>query len=215
MQVAVIGANGGVGHRLLPQLVDAGHETIGVVRSEDQFGRVSETGAEPKLGDLEEEFAPALEGADAVVFTAGSGGSSGFDTTLMVDLWGAKRAVDVCENQGIERFVMVSSRGADDPDSAPEPLRPYVVAKHFADRYLRDSSLDDTILRPGMLTDDEPNCTISAHVDSSPEEAGRIPRGDVAAAIVTCLDDDATVGHTIELYTGETPIPEALQPAAE
>lgn len=212
MQVAVIGANGGVGRRLLPQLVDADYETVGMVRSRDQFDRVEQAGAEPQLGDLEEEFAPALEGADAVVFTAGSGGSSGGEKTLLIDLWGAKRAIDVCEDQGIERFVMVSSVGADDPQAGPAPLRHYLVAKHFADRYLRDSSLDATILRPGRLTDEDPHCRIRAHIDTSADETGDIPRGDVAAAIVTCLGNADTIGHTIEIFGGETPIPEALEP---
>ncbi|MFB6351842.1 MAG: SDR family oxidoreductase, partial [Bradymonadaceae bacterium] len=197
--------------RLLPQLVDADHETVGMVRSPEQFERIEEAGAEPRLVDLEGEFRSALQGADAVVFTAGSGGSTGGEKTLLIDLWGAKRAIDVCEEQGIDRFVMVSSVGADDPDASPQPIRHYLVAKHFADRYLRQSSLDATILRPGPLTDDEPQCCITAYVDESAEEPGEIPRGDVAAAIATCLKTDDTIGHTIEIFGGETPIPKALQ----
>src|SRR6056297_3374148 len=174
MTVAVIGANGGIGRRLLPRLDEAGHDPIGVVRSEDQFERVRERGGEPRLGDLEGDFAGALEGSDAVVFTAGSGGGTGWDKTLMVDLWGAKRAVEACEAMGIDRFVMVSSRGAGDPQAGREPLRPYLVAKHFADRALRDSSLDETILRPTRLTDAEGTGRVTT------EEGDPIPRADVA-----------------------------------
>jgi len=77
MTVAVIGAHGGIGRRLLSRLVDAGHEALGIIRSEDQFGAVRDRGAEPRLGDLEGDFVSALDGADAVVFTAGAGGSTG------------------------------------------------------------------------------------------------------------------------------------------
>ena len=77
MVVAVIGAHGGIGRRLLPRLDDAGHEPLSIVRSEDQFDAVRERGGEPRLGDLEGEFASALDGADAVAFTAGAGGSTG------------------------------------------------------------------------------------------------------------------------------------------
>ncbi|CQR48685.1 putative sugar epimerase YhfK [Haloferax massiliensis] len=94
MQVAVIGANGGIGRELLPRLADAGHDPIGVVRDESQFEAVRDRGGEPRLGDLEGDFDAALAGADAVVFTAGSGGSTGADKTLTVDLWGARRVVD-------------------------------------------------------------------------------------------------------------------------
>ncbi|MFP4229321.1 MAG: SDR family oxidoreductase [Salinivenus sp.] len=204
--IAVLGANGGIGRRLVPRLVEAGHQAIGIVRSDDQFDRVREHGGEPRLGDLEGTFAPALEGADAVVFTAGSGGSTGWDKTILVDLWGATRAVDACEEAGIDRFVMISSRGADDPQAGREPLRPYLVAKHFADRYLQQSALDETILRPTRLTD-APGTGRVTTTDGDP-----IPRADVAEAVVACLQDDTTVGRSMELYGGDTPIAEAVRP---
>ncbi len=205
-RVAVLGANGGIGRRLLPRLATAGYDPIGVVRSEDQVERIREAGAEPRLGDLEETFAPALDGADAVVFTAGSGGGTGWDKTLMVDLWGAKRAVDAAAQEGADRFVMISSRGADNPQAGRAPLRPYLVAKHFADRYLRQSGLAETILRPTRLTEAEGTGRVAT------TDGDAIPRADVAQAVVACLQDEATVGRAIELYGGDTPIADALRP---
>jgi len=213
MTVAVIGANGGIGRRLLPRLKDAGHEPIGVVRSEDQFAAIRERGAEPRLGDLEEYFAPALGRADAVVFTAGSGGSTGWDKTILVDLWGAERAVEACEERGIDRFIMVSSRGAGDPESRQGPIKPYIVAKHVADRTLQQSSLDETILRPTRLTDEDGTGRVAAYFGTDPETGDPIPRADVAQAVVQCLETDATIGHAITLYGGETPLEEALHPS--
>jgi len=211
MDVAVIGANGGIGRPLVSQLADAGHTPIGIVRSDDQFDGIRERGGEPRLGDLEGDFAPALAGADAVVFTAGSGGSTGWDKTLMVDLWGARRTVDACEEQGIGRYVMISARGAADPDSGYEPLRPYLVAKRCADDYLQRSSLAETVLRPTTLTDEAGTGRVRSAFE--PQGGGPdIPRADVAAAVVACLEDDATVGHAIELYGGDTPVGEAVPP---
>jgi nucleoside-diphosphate-sugar epimerase len=211
MQVAVLGANGGIGRNLLPRLSDAGHETVGVVRAEGQFETIRELGATPRLGDLEGTFGPALEGVDAVVFTAGSGGGTGWDKTLMVDLWGARRAVDVCEEQGVDRFVMISARGAADPDTGYEPLRPYLVAKRCADDYLEQSSLSATILRPTTLTDEKGTGRVTSAF--TPAGGGPdIPRADVAAAVTACLGEDATIGHTIELYGGDTPVQEAIHP---
>jgi nucleoside-diphosphate-sugar epimerase len=215
MVVAVIGANGGIGRRLLPRLDKAGHEPIGVVRSEDQFDTIRERGGEPRLGDLEGTFAPALDGADAVVFTAGAGGSTGWDKTILVDLWGAERAVRACEDQGIDRFVMISSRGAGDPESRQGPIKPYIVAKHVADRTLQrsDRPSEETILRPTRLTDEAGTGRIAAYFDTDPETGDPIPRADVAQAVVECLGNNATIGHAITLYGGETPIQEALQTA--
>ncbi|MCO8267451.1 SDR family oxidoreductase [Haloferax sp. AB510] len=209
MQVAVIGANGGIGRELLPRLADAGHDPIGVVRDESQFEAVRDRGGEPRLGDLEGDFDAALDGADAVVFTAGSGGSTGADKTLMVDLWGARRVVDACVDAGIDRFVMISSVGAGDPLAGPEPLRPYLVAKRCADDHLEQSSLDATILRPTRLTDAEGTGTVSLTLDER-DDTPEIPRADVAQAVVACLDIDRTVGETMHLTGGETPIEQAL-----
>lgn len=211
MNVAILGANGSIGRQLISQLSDAGHDAIGVVRDDAQFESIRDLGAEPRFGDLEGEFTSALDGADAVVFTAGSGGSTGWDKTLMVDLWGARRAVDAAEEKGIDRFIMISARGAADPDSGYEPLRPYLVAKRCADEYLRASSLADTILRPTTLTDEEG----TGRVRSAFEPAGggeNISRADVAQAIMACLQDDATIDFTIELYGGDTPVEDAVHP---
>lgn len=215
MVVAVIGANGGIGRRLLPQLEAAGHDAIGVVRSKDQFGAVRERGGEPRLGDLEAEFASALDGADAVVFTAGSGGSTGWDKTILVDLWGAKRAVDACEEENVDRFVMISSRGAGDPESRQGPIKPYIVAKYFADYYLQQSPLDETILRPTRLTDEEGTGRVESYFDVTGESGEPISRADVAQAVVAALENEATVGYAILLFGGDTPVEEALQPPAE
>ncbi|RDZ38961.1 NAD(P)-dependent oxidoreductase [Haloferax sp. Atlit-47N] len=211
MQVAVIGANGGIGRELLPRLADAGHDPVGVVRDESQFEAVRDRGGEPRLGDLEGDFESALDGADAVVFTAGSGGSTGAGKTLMVDLWGARRVVDACVEAGIDRFVMISSIGADDPLSGPEPLRPYLVAKRCADDYLEQSSLDATVLRPTALTDAEGTGAVSLAVDGLDGDTPEIPRADVAQAVVACLDIDRTVGGTMTLTGGDTPIEQALR----
>ncbi|MFB6272404.1 MAG: SDR family oxidoreductase [Salinibacter sp.] len=211
MTVAVIGANGGIGRRLLPRLADAGHDPIGVVRSEDQFETVREHNGVPRLGDLEGEFASALDGADAVVFTAGAGGSTGWDKTILVDLWGAERAIRACEERGIDRFVMISSRGADDPERRQGPIKPYIVAKHVADRTLQQSSLNETILRPTRLTDEEGTGRVAAYFEDDPGAGDPIPRADVAQAVVECLVDEGTIGHAITLYGGETPIEEAVR----
>ena len=212
MRVAVIGANGGIGRELVPLLADADYDPIGIVRDESQFDAVRERGGEPRLGDLEGEFAPALEGADAVVFTAGSGGDTGLDKTLLVDLWGARRSIDECVERGIDRFVMISAYNASDPLGEPESLRPYWVAKRCADDYLEWSPLDATILRPTALTDDEGTDRISTAFEYRGDDGEDIPRADVAQTVVACLENEATIGETIRLFGGDTPIERAIHP---
>jgi nucleoside-diphosphate-sugar epimerase len=52
MRVFVAGASGAIGTRLVPQLIDRGHEVIGTFRSPGNAQRVRALGAEPILLDL-------------------------------------------------------------------------------------------------------------------------------------------------------------------
>jgi uncharacterized protein YbjT (DUF2867 family) len=104
--------------------------------------------------------------------------------------------------------VMVSSIGADRPESAGEAMRPYLLAKAEADDYLRASDLDWTVVRPGSLTDDPG--TGRVRVTSEFGGRGPVPRDDVAAVLAACLTAPATSGVTFELFAGDTPIDAAL-----
>jgi uncharacterized protein YbjT (DUF2867 family) len=44
-----------------------------------------------------------------IVFTAGSGGHTGFDKTLLIDLDGAVKTIEAAEQAGVDRFIMVSA----------------------------------------------------------------------------------------------------------
>src|SRR3954452_24609366 len=52
MRVFVAGASGAIGTRLVPQLIQAGHDVIGPYRAEGNAGRVRALGAEPVALDL-------------------------------------------------------------------------------------------------------------------------------------------------------------------
>ena len=52
MRVFVVGASGAIGTRLVPQLIDRGHEVIGTSRSPGNADRVRALGAEPIVLDL-------------------------------------------------------------------------------------------------------------------------------------------------------------------
>jgi nucleoside-diphosphate-sugar epimerase len=51
MKVFVAGAGGAIGRRLVPLLVDAGHEVTGMTRSADRAARLTELGARPAVAD--------------------------------------------------------------------------------------------------------------------------------------------------------------------
>lgn len=163
------------------------------------------------MADLEEsdDVAAAVAGADAVVFAAGAGPGSGRERKRTMDLGGAVKLIDAARANGIRRYLMVSAMGTVDPSAGPEEMRPYLLAKAEADAALRGSGLDWTIVKPGRLTDDPG----TGRVDLAERlgRRGEVPRDDVAAVLVACLDEPATSGRECELLSGDVPIAEAIR----
>ena len=208
-EVLVAGGHGQVAMRFLQRLAERGDSARGLIRNPAHAADLERIGAQPVLADLEhEDIAEAVAGADAVVFAAGAGPGSGPERKRTVDLGGALKLIEAARDNDIRRYLMVSSMGAGDPAAGSEQMRPYLEAKAAADAALQASGLDYTIIRPGMLTDEEGTGLVE--VAPSLGRRGSVPRDDVAAVLVACLDEDATIGKTFELLAGQTPIAEAL-----
>ena len=217
MKVLVVGANGQVGKHLVEKIQNS--ESIqakAMIRKAEQAKYFEDLGAETVLVDLEDEtskITEAAKGVDAVVFTAGSGPSTGPDKTMLIDLDGAVKTIDATKEAGVNRFIMVSSFETDRKaiqeaiQEAPS-FAPYVVAKHYADDWLRKSNLDHTIIHPGRLTNDEATGNINAAETVDRDE---IPREDVAGAILACLENDSTVNKEFQVISGENEINKAIQ----
>jgi uncharacterized protein YbjT (DUF2867 family) len=212
MNILIVGANGQIGRHLIEKLAETEHKSVAMVRKEEQVNELRDLGAdEVVIGDLEKDFSHAFEGVDSVIFTAGSGGHTGADKTILIDLWGAIKTIDQAKKHNISRFLLVSSMNADTPDTGIESMKHYFVAKKLADDHLRSSGLDYTIVRPGGLLN-EP-ATGKILLDEKIQEYGsrEITREDVAAVLAEAVDLENTFNKTFEILNGETPIKEALK----
>ena len=127
-----------------------------------------------------------------------------------MDQNGAKNIINEAKNQGAKRFVMLSSMGTDAPEQGPEGLQLYLRAKAIADEYLKQSNLQYTIVRPGTLSNDQATGKIDINNDIE-DKSQTIPRADVAAVLVECLNEEATIGKTFEMLAGETEIEQAIK----
>jgi len=205
----VIGANGQIGKKTVKLLAEQGMAVIAMIRDQSQAETLKSLGAEVVIADLESDFYTAFIGCQNVVFTAGSGASTGLDKTLLIDLWAAIKTINYATEANIQRFIMVSARGADNPDNGPERIKPYLVAKHAADFVLMESELNYTILQPGRLLNDAGTALVKTN---RPTEASEqiISRDDVAAAIVHCLTSSVTDRQVYELFSGTQTIVDAL-----
>ncbi len=189
-----------------------------MIRRPEQAGDLVAAGAEPVVLDLEsasvEEVARRLAGADAAVFAAGAGPGSGVARKETVDRGACALFADAAEAAGVRRFLVISSMGADAqaPDGANPQFGAYLRAKGAADEDVRArSGLDWTVLRPGMLTDDQGTGLVRLA-----ERTGRgaVSRDDVAAVLAALLAEPGTAGHTLELIGGAEPVLEAVRAAA-
>ncbi|MBX6948485.1 SDR family oxidoreductase [Levilactobacillus brevis] len=213
MTTLIIGAHGQVGQHIVKQLAATGKTVYGGIRNAEQADTITQLGGQPRTIDLlgtAEDMVPAMAGVDTVVFAAGSGGSTGDDMTLNIDLDGAVKAMHATELADIKRFILISALGTDDRAFWNQSgIRPYYVAKYYADQWLRHrTDLDYTILRPGALTNDAPTGQIS--LDPATSDTKKITRRDVAAAVVAVVKHPQPK-QIIELVNGNTPVAEALR----
>lgn len=211
MNVLVIGANGQIGKFLVQQLAQEGkHQVTAMIRKPEQADALEQLGANVVIGDLEgsvEDLAEAMKDHNAIVFTAGSGGSTGADKTLLIDLDGAVKTMEAAQQQGITRYILVSAFGADQREKWSDAIKPYYVAKHYADRVLFASDLNYTIIRPGGLKNEPGTGKIFVGTDLKP---GSIPREDVARVIAASLQEEKTYRMAFDLIAGDDLVEDAL-----
>ena len=209
-RIIVIGGHGKVALQLARILTERGDEVTSVFRNPDHSGEIAATGATPLQADIEQldtgALAGLLAGHDAVVFAAGAGGGNPA-RTYAVDRDAAIRVIDAAAQAGVRRFVMLSYLGAGPAlgVAQDDPFFPYAEAKAAADAHLRASELNWTVLGPGRLTLDPATGRIAVG-----EGKGQVSRADVALVVAAALNDDSTIGRTIEFNNGDVPIADAL-----
>lgn len=212
----IIGAHGKIGQLLCKKLAEADTiEPTAFIRKESQKEVFKKMNVPTLVGDLEDSvahLAKQFKGFGCIVFTAGSGGGSGADKTLNIDLEGAVRTMKAAEKANIARYIIVSASHSDDRAfwDKVDGMKPYYVAKHFADQALRKTNLDYTILRPVQLTDDEGAGKIIASLNPD-DVADEIARTDVATIIMETINMPSTIHQTIELSKGDVKIRKALE----
>jgi len=202
--ILVAGANGTTGKQVVNLLKSSQYfNPIAMVRKEEQQKQFKADGVKTVLADLTGDLTDAVKGVDKVVFAAGSGGKN----VIEVDQEGAKRLMDASKEANINRFVMLSSMGANHPE-ASDDLRDYLKAKQNADKHLKKSGLKYVIVRPGALNNNIGKGEIE--LSEKLNKRGEISRADVAKTLVSTLSDDAPYNTTFEILEGDTIIGEAL-----
>lgn len=222
MKILVIGAHGQIGRQLVQILQTKENcQVIAGLRSASQQEEYQQQNIMTAYVDLtkaQAQLEQVMQGVDVVVFAAGSGGKTGADATMMIDLDGAVKAINAAEKTNVSRFIMISSIKANDrgfwsdnvPPRAPESY--YYAAKYYADEWLLHSSLDYTILRPARLINQPATgkIQIASQLTQSIDDIS-ITRADVAETVATIIESSRLHKQQFDLANGNTPIAQAVE----
>ena len=209
MKILVIGASGRVGTDLVKQLLKDNHQVIGTTRQEEKlFNDDNYSQLDLDITANKDSIQKQIDkDIDAVYFVAGSGGKD----VLEVDLHGAVKTMQAAEDNGIKRYIMLSTVFSLDTSKWNNPgiadLKQYYICKHYADQWLvNNSSLDYTIVQAGALKERAATGKVTINDDS----AGENSIEDVATTLAAVLNANNTIKKVFSMQNGETAIDEAI-----
>lgn len=149
MKVALIGASGKVGTRLLKELTDRGHSVTAIARNPEKIPALPNT--TPKKGDIadRQSLAALLKGHDAVISSVRFLGLN------------VEALIEAVRASGVKRFLVVGGASSlevapgkilFDTPNFPEVAKPEAGAGIvFLDRLRQEKELDWTFLSPAAL----------------------------------------------------------------
>ena len=199
MRIVVTGASKGIGLETTRQALEAGHRVRALARSAAASGS-SNANLEKIRGDAldRRDIAAALDGIDVVIQALGV--SSLGDLFRPVSLFSdaTRVLVSAMEGQAVKRLIAVTGFGAGDSRASISCLQrlPFlmVFGRAYADKsvqeqLIKDSSLDWTIARPGVLTNGRRTGRYRILDEPSEWRNGIISRADVADFLVRQIED--------------------------
>ena len=200
MKALVAGATGQTGKNIVNQLVQKDIPVRALVRNLEQAKEILPPEAELVVGDVlkPETLTTAL--TDCSVLLCATGASPSLDPTgpYQVDLQGTKNLVDVAKKSGIEHFVIVSSLCV---SKFFHPLNLFWLILYWkkqAEKYIQQSGLTYTIVRPGGLkNEDNADRIIMSSADTLFE--GSIPRPKVASVCIESLFQPEAKNKIVEI----------------
>jgi uncharacterized protein YbjT (DUF2867 family) len=210
-RAAILGGAGFIGRYVVKRLAERGDVLTvgGRTAASAKFlklkGDVGQVGlVNIAIGD--EAVLPAfVANNDCVVNLVGVLHESGGQSFEMVHHIGPARLARLAREAGVERFVHISAIGAD-----PRSASAYARTKAAGEGAVRDAFPTATILRPGVVFGPEDQffnrfAALAMISPALPLIGGGETRfqpvyvGDVADAVVRCIDDPTTAGRTYEL----------------
>lgn len=204
--ILVVGGSGTLGRVITRYLLSAGEAVRVMTRTPAKATALRDAGAEVVMGDLtdRESLVRACAGAEKVIAAAHSFLGRGYLASEHVDRIGHKKLIDIAKQSGASHLVYTSAYFN---DSAFVTI-PFVRIKQEVEKYLQESGLSYTILRPTAFMDFHAHVLIGMPVIQGKKVmlfgAGTRPRNfvaasDVAQLAVRALRDSSLANQTVDI----------------
>ena len=202
MRVLIIGASKGIGLETTRQALDTGHHVRALARSATAI-TISNPSLEKIRGDAlkTEEVEMALGGVDVVIQTLGVGLGDLFRPVhLFSDA--TRVLIEAMRSQGVKRLVCVTGFGSGDSRASISCLQrlPFQIVfgrayenKSLQEQLIKESELDWTIARPGVLTSGRRTNNYKILSEASHFRNGIISRANVADFLVRQIVDQTYI----------------------
>ncbi|WP_129669629.1 NAD(P)-dependent oxidoreductase [Phytoactinopolyspora endophytica] len=210
MRLAVFGASGRTGRHVVQQALSRGHAVTALVRDPTKLEDLRHEQVTVIQTDIMDAagLAPHLSGHDAVVSALGPPESG--PTSVCTD--GTHAIVHAMQDAAVRRVVTVSMAAAHTAGDGPftrfvvKPMLGRLLRHAVADalgmeKALAQSGLDYTTVRPPMLTDKPLSGSYRTRTDLNVARGYRIPRADVAHAVLEAVENPVTAGTAVAVAT--------------
>ena len=201
MKVAITGASGKTGYRIVEEAVKKGFKVKKIVRKNSNVVEDSKNSETLRVSlDNKNALDNALENVDALIIATGARASLDLTGPAKVDALGVFRQLQSCKRVGIKRVILVSSLCT---GKLFHPLNLFgliLIWKKIGENFLRNPSFEWTIIRPGGLKESEE--IESENINYTKEDLqfkGSIPRRLVAKCCIDSLTNKQSINKIIEV----------------
>ena len=204
MKLVIFGSTGSTGREVVKQALEEGHIVTAFARNPEKLN-LHHGNLHILQGDVMDSSSveKAMVGQDAVVCVLGAGNN----LTSTIRSQGTQQIIQAMEKSGVKRFICQSTLGAGDSWENLNFFWKYIMfgfllRKPFADHqkqetYVKESSLDWTIIRPGAFVEGTRTGNYRHGFPGTDKTSKlEISRGDVADFIIKQLTDNTYLGKT-------------------
>ena len=201
MRIAITGASGKTGYRIVEEAVKKGIKVNQIVRINSKVTENLKNTKTIRVSfDKKDLLDKALENVDALIIATGARASLDLTGPAKVDALGLYRQLKSCKRVGLKRIILVSSLCT---GKLFHPLNLFgfiLIWKKIGENFLKNQNFEWTIIRPGGLKESEKIESENVYYTKEDKQFnGSIPRRLVAKCCIDSLNNKKSINKIIEI----------------